>query len=122
MLPKDYLESRDQIQDLHSELIGKGEREVMMLSVLLERAQRELSGYQHMMQLMLRHDAGLLSEEETANMFTLMGERTNKRQMPSITNFFATKAAKQSTTTASAKRSRKRGLEDEVVKPTDDLT
>ena len=122
MIPKDYLESRDRIQDLHTELIGKAEREVMMLSILLERAQRELSGYQHMMQLMLRHDAGLLTEEETTSMFALMEQRTHKREMPTITGYFAAKAAKQSTTSIPAKRSRKRGLQDEVIKPTDDLT
>lgn len=113
-------EQRTHLRDQCARIIGQCELMIAMSAASLELAQKQLEQHRLLMQMILRHDTGIQSPEEREQMFDLM--ETMFVEADKIEALKSNTADRPIPDTLPAKRSRKRGLQEETIKPTDDLT
>jgi hypothetical protein len=111
-----------------SEIVGTLELEVQHHSALAEASQKQLEYERSILRLMARYDAGLLNAEEQLELWNLStSPERRKRTDPDMkgTYLLGDLAAEQAATRASevgSESSPSTGLQDEMIRPTDDLT
>jgi hypothetical protein len=117
-------ETFDTMFRLQSQLIAGLEQQVQTFSAQVEAAQHRLPIERTLLYLLARCEAGLLDDEQQQMMWKMMDDPKRSRGLDPAMSHLYSKASEEANTIAVAPPvlpKPSNGLQDEIIKPTDDL-